>query len=199
MAVPRLAPAYLGTVQLTACATRRLLSPAARERLLRRCSTNVDNLRAGHWDTLATSAFLVEEPMGPPYALLLLASLGHAERAHGARWTAGVFAGGHVGASLAVYGGLRVLGAGPHTRSAVDVGVSYGHHAVLGALAAALPRPRARAAVCAAALAFGARPLLGKDAGFTDAGHLTALALGMLLGPALGRGRRRGLRRPSSQ
>ncbi|MEV4438967.1 rhomboid-like protein [Streptomyces sp. NPDC049577] len=189
--LPRLTPAYVGGVQLGAYAARRWLAPAARERLLRRCSTNVDNLLAGRWDTLLTSALVVEEPMELPYALLLLAVLGYAEYAHGAWWAASVFAYGHVGASLIVYGGLRAARAGERTRSAIDVGLSYGNYAVLGTLAAGLPRGPLRTGACAALLALCARPLLSRRAGFTDAGHLTALALGLGLGTARGRGRRR--------
>lgn len=51
---------YAGGVQLGAYALERL-DPAARERLLRACSTNADNLDAGRWDTLAPSAL----PRGP--------------------------------------------------------------------------------------------------------------------------------------
>lgn len=100
-----------------------------------------------------------------PYALLLLAVLGYTEYAYGAWWAAGAFAFGHVGASLLVYAGLRGLRAGPRTRSATDVGVSYGLNAVAGALAAALPRGPARTAACAALLTLGVRPCLQGRAG----------------------------------
>ncbi len=202
--LPRLAPAYVGGVQLGAYAVRHLLTPDVRERLLRQCSTNVDNLRAGRWQTLATSALLVEAPMELPYALLLLAVLGYTEYAYGAWWTAGAFVWGHVGASLLVYGGLRALRAlraGAPTRAATDVGVSYGFNAVAGALAAALPRGPARTGARAVLPALAVRPCLrgrGRTS-FTDVGHLLALTLGMGLGPALARGRRRGLGRRSSQ
>ncbi|MFD9820278.1 tyrosine-protein phosphatase [Streptomyces violascens] len=139
MRVPTLAPAYVGGVQLIAYASRRLLGERARQDLLRSCSTNVDNLVAGRYGTLATSALLVEEPMELPYALLLLAVLGYAEYAHGAWWAAGVFLLGHVGATLLVYGGLRAGRPSPATRSALDVGTSYGFYATLGALTSALP------------------------------------------------------------
>ncbi|MEV4739895.1 rhomboid-like protein [Streptomyces sp. NPDC049555] len=198
---PRLAPAYVGGVQLGAYAVRHLLTPDARRRLLLRCSTNVDNLAAGRWDTLVTSALLVEAPMDLPYALLLLAVLGYAEYAYGAWWAAAAFLWGHAGASLIVYGALRARHAGPATRSATDVGVSYGLYAVAGALATAVPHRPARTAACTALLALGVRPLLrGRGrVTFTDAGHLLALLLGAALGPALARGRRRGLGRRSSQ
>ncbi|MEU7133973.1 rhomboid-like protein [Streptomyces sp. NPDC046261] len=199
--LPRLAPVYVGGVQLGAYAAQHLLTPAMRERLLRRCSTNVDNLRAGRWDTLVSSALVVEAPLELPYALLLLAVLGYTEYAYGAWWAAGAFAFGHVGASLLVYGGLRALRTDARTRSAIDVGASYGFNAMAGALAAALPRGPVRTGICAALLALGARPYVrGRGrASFTDAGHLLALVLGMGLGPALATGRRRGLGYGSSQ
>ncbi|MBB5118655.1 hypothetical protein AF335_01340 [Streptomyces eurocidicus] len=193
----RLAPAYVGTVLAGSYATHRLLPPAARERLLRRCSTNADNLDGGRWDTLATSALLTEGPVELPYALLLLAVLGYAEYAYGAWWAAGAFVCGHVGASLLVYAGLRAVRAGSRTRSATDVGPSYGYQAVLGALGASLPRGAARTGACAALLALGARPLLrGRRPTFTDVGHLAALGLGMgmSLGISLGPWRARGAR-----
>ncbi|MFI9200695.1 rhomboid-like protein [Streptomyces sp. NPDC053048] len=199
--LPRLAPAYVGGVQLGAYAVHRLLTPAVRERFLRHCSTNVDNLRRGRWDTLASSALVVEAPMELPYALLLLAVLGYTEYAYGAWWAAGAFVYGHVGASLVVYAGLRALRPGPRTRSAIDVGASYGFNAMVGALATTLPRGYVRTGACAALLALGARPYLRGPgrADFTDAGHLLALVLGIGLGPALAAGRRRGLGLRSSQ
>ncbi|MFE9400891.1 rhomboid-like protein [Streptomyces sp. NPDC006530] len=179
MRVPTLAPLYVGGVQLIAYASRRLLDDAARRDLLRSCSTNVDNLSAGRHATLATSALLVEEPMELPYALLLLAVLGYAEYAHGAWWAAGVFALGHGGATLLVYGGLRAGRPSAATRSALDVGSSYGFYATLGALTSTLPRGALRTGARAALLALTVKPLLGAGRGFTDAGHCAALGLGL--------------------
>lgn len=171
-------PVYAGGVQLGAWALERL-EPAERTRILRGCSTNVDNLAAGRWDTLVSSAFVVEEPMPLAYALLLLAVLGYAEYAYGAWWTAGVFLLGHAGATLLVYGGLRAARPGAATRRAVDVGTSYGLLAVLGALTSALPFGSARWTVRAGLLALSARPVAARTRSFTDAGHLAALVLGI--------------------
>ncbi|MFF4183957.1 rhomboid-like protein [Streptomyces sp. NPDC001691] len=179
MRVPTLAPAYVGGVQLIAYASRRLLGERARHDLLRSCSTNADNLSQGRYGTLATSAVLVEAPMELPYALLLLAVLGYAEYARGAWWAAGVFLLGHVGATLLVYGGLRAGRPSPATRAALDVGTSYGFHAVLGALTSALPHGRLRGGARIALLALAARPLLRPGRTFTDAGHCAALGLGL--------------------
>ncbi|NXY98780.1 hypothetical protein HYE82_31260 [Streptomyces sp. BR123] len=168
---------YAGGVQLGAYALERL-APAEREQMLRDCSTNVDNLSAGRWKTLLSSAVVVEEPMPLPYALLLVAVLGYAEYAYGVWWTAAVFLFGHVTATLLVYGVLRGR-AGPQTRRALDVGTSYGFNAVLGALTSALPGGRVRTAARAGLLAVAAQPLLRRGRTFTDAGHLAALGVGV--------------------
>lgn len=168
---------YTGTVQLGAYALGRL-DPAARERLLVRCSTNADNLDAGRWETLPASALLVEEPMPLPYALLLAAVLGYAEYAYGAWWTAATFLFGHVTATLLVYGVLRRTAA-PRTRRAVDVGTSYGFNTVLGALTSALARGPVRTTARVGLLALAVRPVLRRERTFTDAGHLVALGLGL--------------------
>lgn len=168
---------YAGGVQLGAYTLERL-DPAARERVLRRCSTNVDNLDAGRWDTLATSAFVVEEPMPLPYALLLVAVLGYSEYAYGAWWTAAAFVLGHGAATLLVYGVLRKT-AGPQTRRSLDVGTSYGLNAVLGALTSVLPRGAVRTTARVGLLALAVRPVLRRGRTFTDAGHLVALGIGI--------------------
>ncbi len=167
---------YTGGVQLGAYALART-GPAERERLLRDCSTNVDNLAAGRWETLLSSALVVEEPMPLPYALLLVAVLGYAEYAYGAWWTAAVFLFGHASATLLVYGALRRT-TDAATRRAVDVGTSYGFNAVLGALTSALPRGTVRTAARAGLLALAVAPVLKRGRTFTDAGHLAALAIG---------------------
>ncbi|MEV0409616.1 rhomboid-like protein [Streptomyces sp. NPDC050448] len=180
---PTLGAVYAGGVQLGAYALERL-GTAERDRVLRGCSTHVDNLAAGRWETLLSSAFVVEEPMPLPYALLLVAVLGYAEYAYGAWWTAAVFLFGHAAATLLVYGVLRRT-ADPLTRRAVDVGTSYGFNAVLGALTSALPRGRVRTAARVGLLALAARPVLKRERTFTDAGHLAALGIGVGLSLAL--------------
>lgn len=168
---------YAGGVQLGAHVLERM-EPAERERVLRDCSTNVDNLAAGHWETLLTSAFVVEEPMPLPYALLLVAVLGYAEYAYGAWWTAAVFLFGHASATLLVYGALRRT-TDPRTRRALDVGTSYGFNAVLGALTSALPHGAVRNTARAGLLALAAAPVVTRGRTFTDAGHLAALGIGV--------------------
>ncbi|MFJ2593257.1 rhomboid-like protein [Streptomyces erythrochromogenes] len=174
---------YAGGVQLGAYALERT-GPADRERLLRGCSTNVDNLAAGRWETLLSSALVVEEPMPLPYALLLVAVLGYAEYAYGAWWTAAVFLFGHASATLLVYGALRRT-TDSATRRAVDVGTSYGFNAVLGTLTSTLPRGPVRTAARVGLLALAAAPVLKRGRTFTDAGHLAALGIGVGVSLAL--------------
>ncbi|MCX5148081.1 hypothetical protein OHB36_15080 [Streptomyces sp. NBC_00320] len=180
---PTIGMVYAGGVQLGAYALDRL-GAAERDRVLRGCSTNVDNLAAGRWETLLSSAFVVEEPMPLPYALLLVAVLGYAEYAYGAWWTAAVFVFGHATATLLVYGVLRRTADLP-ARRALDVGTSYGFNAVLGALTSALPRGPVRTAARVGLLALAAAPALKRDRTFTDAGHLAALGIGVGLSLAL--------------
>ncbi|MFI9049616.1 rhomboid-like protein [Streptomyces sp. NPDC053427] len=199
-ALPWAAPLYVGAVQLGAYATARL-PRERRTEVLRAHSTNVANLRAGRWHTLVTSAALVEKPLPAAYGAALLATLGTAEARWGTGRAAGVFAAGHIGASLLVYAGLRGRGHGAvkgegddpsgiddpsdGTARAVDVGASYGFQATLGALAAAVPHRGARTAATAGLLALGIRPVLRRERTFTDAGHLAALALGVAMGTGI--------------
>ncbi|MFJ6752015.1 rhomboid-like protein [Streptomyces sp. NPDC091266] len=182
--MPWAAPLYVGAVQLGAYATARLSGPRRRA-LLRSHSTNVVNLRAGRWGTLVTSAAFVEEPLPLPYGAALLATLATAEARWGTRRAAGVFAAGHIGASLLVYAGLRGrVRTDPPDASAraVDVGASYGFYATLGALAATVPHRGARAVATAGLLAPVLRPVLRPGRTFTDVGHATALVLGVAMG-----------------
>ncbi|MFI2263843.1 rhomboid-like protein [Streptomyces tubercidicus] len=198
-ALPWATPLYVGAVQLGAYAAARL--PARRRTdLLRAHSTNVANLRAGRWRTLVTSAAFVEHPLPLPYGAALLAALGTAEARWGTRRAAGVFAAGHIGASLLVYAGLRARGHGrtPHgptdgsppdtTAHALDVGASYGFNATVGALAATVPHRGIRAAATAGLLGLATAPVLHRERTFTDAGHLVALALGVAMGAGIRRG-----------
>lgn len=185
--MPWAAPLYVGAVQLGAYATARL-PVRRRTELLRAHSTNVANLRAGRWETLATSAAFVEEPLSVPYGAALLAALGTAEVRWGAGRAAGLFAAGHIGASLLVYAGLRgrVRTTPPDAIArAVDVGASYGFHATLGTLAATVGHRGVRTAATAGLLALGATPVLRRERTFTDAGHLAATALGVAMGSGI--------------
>ncbi|WP_411140618.1 rhomboid-like protein [Streptomyces sp. x-80] len=186
--LPWVAPLYVVAIGVGAYAAARL--PGARRAdLLRAHSTNVENLRARQWRTLVTSAAFLEEPLPLPYSAALLAALGTAEARWCPRRAAGVFAAGHIGASLLVYAGLRgrVRADPPDvTARAIDVGVSYGLNATLGALAMTVPHRGARTASTAGLLALGIRPVLRPERTFTDTGHLIAIALGVGIGAGMG-------------
>jgi len=186
----RVAPAYL----LIVASSSRVLAgvdPATRQRMVLASSTNLHNLGSGHLEVLLASAAITDRPLGVPGWSVASIALVGAEALWGPGWTTTVFLLGHVGGSLLVAAGLTALqrlGVLP----AANVGISYGLLAVLGAHAADLP-PRRPALYAAGGLA-----LLGGVAGmsrtFTDAGHLTAFALGLGAG-----GLRRRRRAPVGQ
>ena len=154
---------------------------------LHRASSNVANLADGHWWVLLTSAGLVVPPVLDDLVgggvLLACAELGV-----GTGSAALAFASGHLGASLVV-AGLLVAGALPgvdseSARTAVDVGLSYGTLAAVGAWSTA--RPRWSAVLCGAALlATSALPLVLSGPTFTRWGHLLSAAIGVAVGGAL--------------
>ncbi|MGX7762647.1 rhomboid-like protein [Streptomyces angustmyceticus] len=170
--VPWAAPLYVGAVQLGAYAAARLPGHRRTE-LLRTHSTNVDNLRAGRWQTLVTSAAFVEEPLPLAYGAGLLTALGAAEWRWGARRTAAVFAAGHVGASLLVYAALRARTAGraPLADAAV---------AAMGSGAPVLAAPGERVPDAAGRDAAG-RDAAGRDAAGPD-GTARAIDVGASYG-----------------
>ncbi|MGV9799521.1 rhomboid-like protein [Mycobacterium sp. NPDC003449] len=151
-------------------------------------STNLHNLRHGHLGTLLGSAFVTDS--GPVYTwlpgLMCLLALGEL------LWRSGrlllTFTLGHVGATLLVAVGLTVTVKAGWTPVSVgrdvDVGMSYGAAAVLGALTAAIPsrwRP--------AWIGWWLGVVLGVvtiSRDFTDIGHAVALLLGMVLSGRLG-------------
>jgi hypothetical protein len=155
-------------------------SPGVAHRLLVEQSTNLHNLHAYPLQVLFTSAFWLDSGQLWPVLLPFVVFLAPLERWLGtARW-AGVFALGHVGATLVTavmlwfdtdYGRSN-----PELLRAVDVGISYGCYAVAGALTYRLPR-RWRPWYAGALVAFFvARLLLSQT--FTDVGHVNALLIG---------------------
>lgn len=165
------------------------LGPQTQDRVVFAASTNLHNLRHGHFGTLVGSAFVTDA--GPVYAWLpgLTCLLAVAELMWRSSRTLLALAVGHVGATALVAVGLVVAidhGWVPAEVSHdIDVGVSYGAAGVLGALTAAIPRPWRPVWIgwwlgVAASVAATAT-------GFTDIGHVVALLLGMLLSARLGR------------
>ncbi|MBV8346982.1 MAG: hypothetical protein JOZ49_05430 [Mycolicibacterium sp.] len=183
-AVTRLRVTVGYALMLVAVATTLLaLGPRVQDVVIRHMSTNLHNLWHGHLVTLIGSAFVTEK--GPIWVWLpgLVALLALAELL----WRSGrlivTFALGHVGATLIVAVGLTAairFGWLPLSiEHARDVGMSYGAAAVLGALTAAVPA-RWRPAWIGWWLAVGLLVLSITD-DFTDAGHLVAMVLGILL------------------
>ena len=165
------------------------LGPQVQERVIRHVSTNLHNLRHGHFGTLLGSAFVVDA--GPIYVWLpgLVCLLAVAELTFRSGLLAATFAAGHIGATLLVALGLTAaveLGWLPVSVSrATDVGMSYGAAAVLGSLTAAIPG-RWRPAWIGWFVAVGVAVVaVGRD--FTDVGHAVALGLGMLVATRLRR------------
>jgi hypothetical protein len=164
------------------------MDPAMHHTLISRVSTNLHNLSHGRFGTLVGSAFVVDA--GPVYLWLpgLVCLLLAAELMWGGVRLVIAFAAGHVGATLLVAAGLAAaVKLGWLSRSiarASDVGMSYGAMAVVGVLTAAIPS-RWRPAWLGWGLAAAAAILAG-GGGFTDVGHVVALALGMLMSPRFG-------------
>ncbi|MBU8813348.1 rhomboid-like protein [Mycolicibacterium goodii] len=169
------------------------LGPQVQDRVLLAASTNLHNLRHGHFATLVSSAFVTDA--GPMYAWLpgLMCLLTLAELMWRSSRMLLALAVGHVGATALVAVGLVFAihhGWAPAEVSRdVDVGVSYGAAGVLGALTAAIPRSWRPVWIgwwlgVAVSVAAGVD---GMAAGFTDIGHIVALLLGMVLSARLGR------------
>ncbi|KAA0021687.1 rhomboid-like protein [Antrihabitans cavernicola] len=159
------------------------LGSGARTHLISRASTNLHNLTDGRLSVLFSSAFLSDG--GPDWIVypLLAGVLIAAEVLAGRRRLIGVFAVGHLGATLIVAAGLLVAVRSGWISSAVmtdpDVGVSYGAAAVLGAMTGALPvRWRATWSV---AMVVGAVSGVIFGQTFTNVGHLIALSIGLVI------------------
>jgi hypothetical protein len=164
------------------------LAPDVQDRVIRHASTNLHNLAHGRVGTLLGSVFVIDA--GPIYmwlpGLVCLLALGEL------LWRSGrlvvAFVLGHVGATLLVAAGLTAsveLGWVPVTVArATDVGMSYGATAVLGAITPAIPR-NWRPAWVGWWLTIGTVVVfIGRD--FSDAGHLVALVLGMVVATRFG-------------
>jgi type III secretory pathway component EscS len=170
-------------ILVTIAATLVLMGPQVHDHVIRHMSTNLHNLAHGRVGTLIGSAFVTAN--GPMWVWLpgLVCLLALAElfwRSGHVLWT---FAVGHIGATLIVAVGLVAavdFGWSPvSVARATDVGISYGAAAVLGALTAAIPA-RWRPAWIGWWLSVGVL-VACTAADFTDAGHVIALALGMVL------------------
>lgn len=176
------------------------VGPDIAERVLAASSTDVAHLADAPLRVLGASALWLPSGHWLPYALSFTAVLAPLERAIGGRWTLAVFASGHVLATLAtelpvawaVHAQL-LPGSAAHR---LDVGVSYGFFASLGA-ALALLTPRLRALGLAGAAAYALVPFLARP-DLTSTGHVLSLLVGLAWWPWLsGRGVAGSLRLPA--
>ena len=172
------------TVLVAVTTTLVVLGPRAQQLAVHHMSTNLHNLVRGHFGTLLGSAFVTSN--GPMWFWLpgLVCLLALAELLWRSRRLVLTFALGHIGATLIVAAGLaaaiRFRWMPASVARVSDVGISYGAVAVLGALTAAIPA-RWRPAWVGWWLAVGLVVVCAGGDDFTNAGHVVALVLGMLV------------------
>ncbi len=158
-------------------------------------STNVVNLGTHPVGALVASALVVNGSLLDAGTVITLwlgvgVALWWVESRRGPARAAAVFLGGHVGATLltlpVILAAIRAGRYAPETRTAVDVGISYGAQAALAALIVALPR-WAWAPWVVFVLGW---PLLDAEwsgllPDFTTVGHLIAATIGFVLAATL--------------
>jgi hypothetical protein len=194
LAYVRSAPAtyvYLFILLITTWVLQTSSSTIANELLLER-STNLEHLAHNPVRVLFSSAFWVSstfELFG--WVFLFSVFVAQAERWLGTGRTLAVFFLGHVGATLltalGLWAALHSDLVEPSVVDAKDVGASYGFAAVAAVLVYALAHPWqwVYAAVIVAYAGIG----LVIDHGFTNWGHLIALAIGFACYPLVRRRR----------
>jgi hypothetical protein len=156
------------------------------EPILRALSTNIVNLTHIPVRSIIASAFIGDGPWFVT-AALVAAAVGLLERRFGSLRALAVFASGHVLATLLTEGGVWV---GVHAgwlpvadRDQIDVGISYGLWAAVGAGLVLLPR-RWRYLAIPVGL-FGVLVPFVLDPDMTSTGHICALLIGLVWWPAL--------------
>jgi hypothetical protein len=160
------------------------LQPEERtEQILARVSGNLTNLRAEPLLSMLGSAFVVESVAGLVLVVQLLVVLAYLQRFVGRLASLVVGLAGHVGAGLIVAVGLATgIFHGfvdESVADATDVGVSYVMAAAMGFLVLAVP-PRWRWWYLGATAVYWLLPgAINRT--FTDAGHASALTIGLLL------------------
>jgi len=165
-------------------------------------STNLHNLGADPVGALAGSALVFDGTLTPSFSLGfagtlitlgggVILALAYLERRYGAGRAFGVFAAGHVGATLLTAGVIETaLARGwypPEIRHASDFGISYGAQAAMAAAALRLRHRAWRLPALAAVFAWplGGAGWSGPLPDFTTVGHLLAAAIGVAAAPLL--------------
>lgn len=168
-------------------ATLAAQGPAVHDRVVRHASTNLHNLAHGRVGTLLGSAFVVDIGAMALWLPGLVCLLALAELLWRSRKLLITFLIAHIGATLVVAAALTVAvhrdWVPRSVTRATDVGMSYGAMGVLGMLTAAIPSRWRPAWLCWWISLGVAVVAMGHD--FTDAGHLVALLLGMLVSTRL--------------
>src|SRR5262249_33086701 len=145
-------------------------------------STNVTELSRHPVEVLIVSALWLPGLVWTPYAVIYTVVLAPVERVVGGRWTALVFASGHVIATLATQLPVALLirfgHLGRSWADVIDVGVSYGLYTPGGMLLGMLvPRRRLLLLLLTEA---GSIAWFAAAPDVSGAGHLIALNLGLL-------------------
>jgi hypothetical protein len=177
--------AYLFVLLITTWVLQTSSSTVANQLLLER-STNLRHLSRDPVRVLFSSAFWVSSPLELlGWVVLFTIFVAQAERWLGTMRTAAVFFLGHVGATLLTALGLWVALRSDLVEASVvnakDVGASYGFAAVAAVLTYGLA-DRWRWLYVTAIVAY-AGISIAVDHGFTNWGHLVALAIGFACYP----------------
>ncbi|MFK0190643.1 rhomboid-like protein [Kitasatospora sp. NPDC090308] len=193
---PRANPFALGYLALLLGTTLygRLGDPETVHRLQSLSSTDAHNLLVHPALSLVGSGLWVAGPVWMPYFWAFALTVAPLERRVGGLRALGVFGAGHVAATLlsqaVVVAAVATGRAGKELLDAMDIGVSYGVLASLGALAGLLGPVGRRTALGAGVALVGHQLVTDPDL-VTSVGHPAALAVGVSLWPLLrGRGPR---------
>ncbi len=183
---PRRNPFALGYLAVVGATTTfaGLADPELVLRLQEASSSDGHNLLQHPLRALLFSGFWVAGPVWIPYLWAFAFTVAPLERRVGPGRAAAVFAAGHVVATLLSQGVVVVAvetgRLAPAAMDHLDIGVSYGVLASLGALAGLL-RPAGRSAVLALAAALIVQQIAADRDLVTGVGHPAALLVGVAL------------------
>lgn len=201
---PRRNPFAVGYLAVLAGTTlfARFGAPQLVHQLQVMSSTDGHHLLSTPLRSLLMSGLWVAGPVWMPYLWAFAFTLAPLERRVGSLRAAGVFAAGHVAGTLLSQAVVAIAVATgrmtPDALDDLDIGVSYGVLASLGALSGLLPL-RARIAALTGAVLMVAHQILTDHDLVTAIGHPTALLVGVALWGPLRRPSRRPTRGPSQR